>query len=451
MGNRSGVRLVGRSLALATLSFVLAGPCVATGESPADDAFLNQIEVRALRYFEENTHPVTGLVRDRARNDGSTPAGAASRAYDVASIAATGFALASVANAAERGFVTREYAERYCLRALRFVEGTLFKYRGWLYHFVEWSTGRRYGRSEVSTVDTALFLAGALYAGAVFSGTDVERIADRLYRAVDFPDMMTDGAGNRVDGGSPSFVGPRPDPAKRTLSMGWTPEGGYLAAQWNRYAEQLVLLVLGLGSPTFPLPPAAWRAVERHETPDASGAPIYGGDLPLFVHQYSHLFLDFRHFDDGYRNYADNSVRAAVLNRAVCAGDASKQTYRAGLWGLSAGGSPWGYRAYGPKYHDGTVCLGCAAASYPFLSHALDRDFDAWRKLPWWDRLWGRYGFSDSTNLDADWFDPDAIGITIGAAYLALASRDGVDAPTVWSRFQSIGAVREGLRRAAFH
>jgi hypothetical protein len=206
--------------------------------------------------------------------------------------------------------------------------------------------------------------------------------------------------------------------------------------------------VLGLGSPSHPLPPAAWRAVERFESPDENGRPVYGGDLPLFVHQYSHLFLDFRDFDDGFRNYADNSVRATLFNRAVCSLDRTRETYRVGLWGLSAAGSPWGYRAYGPTWHDGTVCLGCAVASYPFASRTLDDDFHTWKALPLWPRLWGRYGFSDSTNVDAGWFDPDVIGITVGAGYLALASRQGVGAPTVWSRFESIAAVKTGLERA---
>lgn len=397
------------------LAFVL-GAVPALGVRPAD--LERELAARAFRYFVDHANPRTGLVRDRARNDGAPM----SVHYDVASIAATGFGLAVLAHGARAGRIPRAEAESAVERTLRTV-AELDHHRGWLYHFVDWETGARAYRSEVSTIDTALFLAGALYAGAVFPGTAVARLAGALYDRVDFEAMLTNGG---------------TIPGKRSLSLGWLPETGYLPWNWDEYAEQAILLVLGLGHHR-PLPREVWRSWSR-------GAYPYGANLPLFIHQYSQLFLDLRAFRDGYENYFENSARAVAWNRRSCLFKTASKTYASGLWGLSASGSRFGYRAFSPAYEDGTVCLGCAAASLPFLPRVVRSDFRRWIRHSEWDSLWGTYGFDDSVNLDFGWYDPDVLGITLGALYLALA--DAASDP-VWPLFSRIPSVRRGLLRAS--
>jgi hypothetical protein len=398
--------------------------------APARADIRRDLEIHALRYFVEQSHPKTGLVKDRALN---TPGGKRTRKNQapMASLAATGFGMAVLANAATRGFVTRAFAMDRIHRALAFTRLRLEHRKGWLYHFVHWETGARFGLSEISTVDTAWFLAGALYASAVFPGTGIEKLTRDLYERLDFADMMTHGGAA---------------PGKRTLSMGWTPEQGYLPYQWDSYSEHVLLLVLGLGHPTRPLPQQSWEAWARYTLPIGTGEFLLGHDQSLFIHQYSHLFLDFRALWDGPLNYASNSRLATERDRELCASDARFATYREGFWGLSASGSPRGYFAFSPTFHNGTVCPACAGASAPFLPALVLADLEKWKTGPYAAKLWGRYGFPDSLNLDDNWFDPDAIGITVGALYLALANLD--HATSLWGAFQRIPEVRRGLSRA---
>lgn len=382
------------------------------------DGFSRELAARSLRYFVDNAHPETGLVRDRASNFAATP-----RRNRVASLAATGFGFAVWATAVERGEMDRALAQSLCSRALSFVEEKLFHHRGWLYHFVDWETGERWRDAEISTIDTALFMAGALHAAHVFKGTDVEARASRLYSRLDFHDMMT-------NGGTLA--------AKRTLSHGWTPEGGYLRANWDSYSELLILVLLGLGHPERPLPDEAWLAWRRR-VPEEPGL---GLGLPLFVHQYSHLFVDMRELGTEGASFFENSIAATELDRLGARSDRRYLSYREGLWGRSASGSREGYRAYSVTEHDGTVCPGCAGASLLFEPEIVARDLEAWATGEWGERIWGRYGFSDSINLDREWFDPDALGITVGPLYLALGELHETAAP--WRATRE----RDWVRRA---
>lgn len=387
-----------------------------------------EIEKRSLQFFREHTHPVTGLALDRAPNRAPDPL---DRPNTMASLASTGFGMAVLANASARGLVPRETARLTILKGLRFVWNRLEHHHGWLYHFVDWSTGARFGRSEVSTVDTGWFIAGALTAAAYFPGDEIDTLAHQLYQRLDFDDMRTHG-------------GLKPD--KRTLSMGWSPEVGYLPPQWDTYSEHLILHILGLGHPTRPLALESWKAWRRRTLDLAPGIRLMGSDQSLFVHQYSHLFIDFRKWRDGTFNYFHNSVLATSRDKTLCAADGRFASYREGFWGRSASGSTHGYAAFSPVFHDGTVCPGCAGASAPFLPRSVLADLDAWVKGSHGTRIWGRYGFADSVNLDVDWVDPDVIGITVGALYLAMADLRPAARP--WALFETDPAVRRGLYRA---
>jgi hypothetical protein len=398
--------------------------------SPSDAAFLDELQHRAFRYFWEQSDPGTGLTRDRAGNFGDE-----TRAP--ASMAATGFGLTALGIAVDRGWVPREEAYARALACLEHLLHRQAHVRGWFHHFVDAASGEPAAGSEVSSIDTALLLAGALSAGRYFPGTEVERLASELYARVDFPWMMTDGGAN---------------PRQRTLSMGWTPEG-FLKARWDAYSEHIVLYLLGLGSPTHPLPADAWTAWRRPE------APVTQASGPLFTHQFPQLWLDLRGRRDAGHDYFDQSVRATLQHRdAAVAASKDFATYGPNCWGWTACDGPEGYRAYGADpadpVHDGTVApaaAGGSAAFTPALSVAALR----WMKETYGDRVWGRYGFSDAFNTDPRWRErfnadglwrsPDAVGIDQGAILLAVENaRTGA----VWKNFMGAEPVRRALERA---
>ena len=250
---------------------------------PATDhlrpATIHLLQEETFAYFIHETNRRNGLVRDKTR-----------RAWP-ASIAAVGMALTAYPVGVERGFIRREEAVRRVLTTLRFFwkspqgEGTAATgYKGFYYHFLDMETGRRAHRSEVSTVDSALLFAGALTAAAYFQGDDerereIRALADALYRRADWRWAMGRGP---------------------TVTHGWRPEGGLMPYRWEGYDEALILYVLGLGSPTHPLPPESYAAwLSTYEWQEVYGIPQVAAG-PLFVHQLSHIWIDFRGIKDAY-------------------------------------------------------------------------------------------------------------------------------------------------------
>lgn len=382
-----------------------------------------EIQKHALQYFLDNSNPTTGQVLDKACNfSASCP-----EASHVASIAATGFGLAVIANASTRGWVTEKFAARYARKTIAFAVKHILRRRGWFIHFYDWQSGARVWNSEYSTIDTAIFLAGALYASEVLHDPQITAMTFEIYRAADFWDMMTNGGTL---------------PNKRTLSMAYFDKTGYTAAQWDMYAEEMILLVLGLGHPTHPLPPEIWRAFHR----DRAKNGLMGATEPLFVHQYSQLFIDFRSFSDGYKNYFENSRLVSLYQRHLRDEIAVSRTLRAGFWGFSAGWSPSGYQVSSPFQHGATVCIGCSIASSMFLPNRVLSDVNGWLRGPYAKRIWGRYGFTDSINIDRAWFSNVVLAITVGPEYLSLANLDS--SHSVWKNFMTIPEIKNGLARA---
>jgi len=227
--------------------------------------------------------------------------------------------------------------------------------RGWYYHFVDMRTGQRVWDSEISSIDTSLLLAGALMIGQYLGDPEVKGLAEELYRRVDFRWMQTDG-GKR--------------PFEKLLGHGWVPERGFLPFRWGSYCEHMLLYLLAIGSPTRPIPADSWYAWARPVGEYAGHRTFAIG--PLFVHQFSHAFVDFRGRRDrqGY-DYWESSVAATKANRQFCIDNSGKyRTYRADVWGLSASDGQSGYRAYaappGRVVHDGTVTPWAAVASIVF-------------------------------------------------------------------------------------
>ncbi len=232
------------------------------------------IERTAVQFFIDHAHPVTGMVRDKAENfRDETPDN------NVSSIASTGFGLAVIAHASVQGQLTREFAQNYCTRAVRFMRDKVPREHGWFLHWIDWETGERAWNAEYSTIDSALFLAGALYAARIFPNTECASITAEIYRDTDFMAAMTDSGAK---------------PEKRSINMAYHVGKGWIDGNWDMYAEQRLLIILGLGHPVNPLPEDAWLAFARDTRDLPSGEKVMGLHEALFVHQYSELFLDFR-------------------------------------------------------------------------------------------------------------------------------------------------------------
>jgi hypothetical protein len=368
---------------------------------------------------------------------------------DRASISTTGYAIAVFTSAFVQGLMGREDATNYILKTLRFVNKNHERMtrKGWFLHFVEWETGSNYkGKSEYSTSDTANFIAGALYAGQVFEG-EIKAIADDLYRAIDFEDMMTDG-GTKLE--------------KRTLSLSFRVEDGkgkkkgYSPFQWDHFAQEVMLLILGLGSPTHPLPKESWAAFKREAIRLPNGKILVGYDKALFTHQYSEIYLDLSHFQDGQVNFFENARLASIYNRDVCLSDPNHRTFAAGFWGLSAGSGPPEGKQSGVKYvvnmptkYNGVATIGCAAASVMYLPDLVMSDIKKWLDGPYGEKIWGRYGLADGIDLDNrdhPWVAPDVHGITVGPMFLSLANTRFET--SVWKDFNHIPWVIAGLETA---
>ncbi|MBM3214977.1 hypothetical protein FJZ36_08695 [Candidatus Poribacteria bacterium] len=409
-----------------TMVLTLAVLWAAATPSLADMApVLRELDPKLFAYFAAEADLRTGLVKDRAGNF-------APDEYTVASIAATGFGLAVLAVGAERGWIAADEARSRAERTLRYIRDDLPHEHGWFYHFVDMRDGSRVWNCEVSSIDTALLIAGALVAGQYFAGTKVQRLADDVYGRVDFEWMLTDGGSK---------------PKSLTLSHGWTPEKGFIQHRWDSYSEATILYLLGMGSPTHPIPTKSWNAWKRPTGSYAGHRTFRSG--PLFTHQFSHAFVDFRSKRDAKgHDYWSSSVAATLANRQFCADHSA--LYGAHLWGLSACDGPDGYRAYsappGRVEHDGTVAPLAVAASIVFAPELVTKTL-AHVRATYGSRVWGRYGFSDAFSPSREWWDQDTIGIDVGAALLMLANhRDEL----VWRLFMGVPAVQRGMRLAGF-
>lgn len=364
-------------------------------QSLSDDELLDVISRKAFDYFVQEKDRATGLVRDRAGNFRRGGPGAP------ASIAGTGFGLTALGVGVERGWIDRGTAQESVRRTLEFFLKQAPEEHGFFYHFLDPRTGKRSGKSELSPIDTALFVAGALFAAEYFDDPGIRQLADQIYQRVDWPWMMHGG---------------------KTLALAWSPEEGFNKRRWDHYDESMILYLLAIGSPTHPIPASTWQEIAR---PVGSYAGYRVIQMPpLFTHQYSHIWIDFRNKNDGFADYFQNSVNAARANREFCIRQASKfSSYGPNSWGLTASDGPFGYKAYGAPpgwaIHDGTIApTGCGGSIVftPEESIACLRYF--YEELG--DSLWGTYGFSDAFNLDKKWFSDQALAIDQGALLLMI-------------------------------
>ncbi|HTR67096.1 MAG TPA: glucoamylase family protein, partial [Terriglobales bacterium] len=396
-----------------------ARPPQQTTLSPEDDAFLDEVEKANFQFFWEQADPKTGMVKDRcnvnAQDNGI-----------VASIAATGFGLTALCIGEKRGFVARPDARERVLTALRFLWKKLPHHRGFFYHWANISTGERVWDSEVSSVDTAILLCGVLSCREHFRDRDISQLANLIFNRVDWTWLSED---------------------TPLLPHGWSPEIGFLPYRWDLYSELMMMYLLGIGSFTHPLRPATWDAWKRL-TFEYDGLRYIGSYAPLFVHQYSQAWFDFRGKRDRYADYFHNSAIATDVHRRFCI-ELSKKfpDYSDDLWGITASDSDKGYVVWGgpPAVGpiDGTVVPSAPAGSLPFLPQPTMRVLRTIRTR--YGKAWSKYGFVNAFNPLTDWYDDSVVGIDTGITMLmAENARTGF----VWETFMKVPEAQRGMEFA---
>lgn len=395
------------------------------------EAFLDDMQRRGCLYFSEQVGAETGQVLDRAAAIATPLHLAAARDPRIsASIAATGFGLSALCIAEYRGYQARAKIIAQVRRTLRFHLHNLPHEHGFLYHFNDVDRSVALSGSEVSPIDTALFLCGVLTVRAHFHGDrEIVELATRLYERVDWPWMQN---------GDP------------TLAMGWR-DGKFLASRWNHYCELMMLYLLAIGSPTHPIDATAWQAFARPRIRYA-GLDYIGADDPLFVHQYSHAFFDFRNQRDQYADYFANSVAATRAHKAFCL--SLGRPYSDDYWGISASDSAGGYTAWGgPSVNgegfggiDGSVVPCAAAGSLPFTPAACLRVLLALKAN--YPKSYGRYGFCDALHPTAGWYDADVLGIDQG---ISVVMAENLRTGFLWKTFARNPEVTIAMQRAGFH
>jgi hypothetical protein len=396
-----------------------AGPSTFTH---ADDKFLDDFERRGIAYFMDTADPVTGLMPDRAKADGSGVG-------DMSSIAAIGFGLSAICIGDEHGWISHKDAYDHCLRVLRFMRDRAPGAHGFFYHFLNMHDGSRIGDTELSDIDTALLLAGALTARQHFPGTEVAAVADTLYRRAEWAWFTT------PDG---------------TLSMDWKPEKGFSKSRWDNFSEGPLIYLLGLGSPTHPLPSSSWDAWKRRPIEVYAGL-TYVQYPTLFTQQYPQVWFDLRGLRDNYADYFHNSQLATIGQRQWCMDDLKKTfpAYGPRVWGITASDTEHGYEGWGgPPAQgqiDGSVVPAAAAGSLAFEPRLCLDTLEHMRSN--WSSAYRKYGFVDCFNPNNGWQDTDCLGIDIGPSILmAENARTGF----VWKTFMSCPEARAALMAAHF-
>ena len=392
------------------------------GLSQVQEAFLEELEHASFQFFWEQGNPETGIVRDRC--NATQP-----NKSDVGSIASTGFGLTALCIGDAREYVSHIEARERALNTLRFLWKKMPNHRGFFYHWANVNTGERIYDSEVSSVDTAILLCGILTCRQHFAHSEVSALAYDIFNRIDWSWLSED---------------------TTLLPHGWTPEGGFLQYRWDEYSELMMMYLLGMGSESHPLPPQAWGAWKRL-TFEYDGIRYIGSFAPLFVHQYSQAWFDFRNKRDQYADYFLNSAKATEAHKRFCL-DLAPQfpDYTEDLWGITASDSVKGYVVWGGPPAtgpiDGTVVPCAAGGSLPFLPDETLPVLQT-MKNHYGQRAWTRYGFVDSFNPLTNWYDTDVIGIDTG---ITMLMAENLRTGFVWNTFMKNPEAMRGMQKAGF-
>jgi len=389
---------------------------------------LNLIEKKAFDFFWETYNSTTGLMGD------------ADVARNRCSIASVGFGLSAFCIADIRGWVNHQEVYDRVLKTLNsfykdsakgndiYVEGT----HGLFYHFINTNTGKRNGKSGVSTIDSAILMAGILHTMQHFKGTEIENLARNIYLNAEWDWFI------RENG---------------AIAGTWRPETG-LTGEYKGYNEYILVYLLGLGSPTHSIPQSSWKVWAsgpgfRWQKPYEDIGPFltpHGEMRPeAYLYQFPACWFDFRRKKDHYADYWENGVNALKANRRICINWGKEHHYPEELWGWTACNGPDGYQGFMHPYN-GTIAPSAVAASMPFIPDlslpTLKYMYDKYS-----DKIWGKYGFTDAFNPYQNWYDDRFLGIDQGNMVLMLENfRSGM----VWKEFMSVPYVKEAMKKAGF-
>jgi hypothetical protein len=422
---------VGATVAAGSALSALTLPPALPKLKPEERQFLEDYAKRSFRFFWDQWNHRTGLFLDRGRMDGS-PSG-----NNVGSVAATGFGLTALAIGADHGWISKEQARTRALTTLRFLWAHAFHDHGWFFHFMDASTGVRRMESEISSVDTALLLAGVLSVQGYFStDREIHLLAKQIFERVDFVWMLN---------GSPLI-----------LSHGVRPGSGFINFRWTAYSEASILYLLAIGSARHAIPPDSWYAWLRPEVHYEKWKFISGG--PLFTHQYSHAWVDFRHQKDGdpsFLDYFENSQIATYAHRDFCISLQSRYgDYGPNMWGVTVSDSPSGYVNWGgttaSNLINGTL-VPCAAAGSLMFAPEICLPVLLEMYNVYGDKIYQRYGFTDAFNPNWKdeklWVNQDVVGIDVG---IALLSIENLLTGNVWRWFMRNQYIQSAMERVGF-
>ena len=404
----------------------------------SDDEFLDYVQQANFDYFWYWANPLNGLIPDRSTT--TSPC----------SIAAEGFGLTAIGIGIDHGWISRADGAAFVNTALNTfyllpqgpTTNEIIGYKGWFYHFLDMNTGLRTWSSELSSIDTCLFLAGVLYVKQYFNGTNatetaIRSTADAIFNRVDWNFMSQGTAG---------------------VAMGWQPTTGFSGyGNWTGYNEGMIIYCMGLGTSTSPLPPAAWGVWTSGYTWQTLFGQSYVTIGPLFCYEYSHCWIDFRFQVDAYLNnrgitYFENSRRAALAQVAYCA-TTPFTGYSSTFWGLTAcdGPSPTGYTARGLPAagyasDDGTIAPCAAGGAICFAPEyclpTLKAIYTSYRT-----KLWTESGFHDAFNIAKNYWDTDELGIDQGPIVVMI---ENYRTQRVWRLFMQNPEIPRGLQHAGF-
>jgi hypothetical protein len=424
-------------------------------EIPAHhSSMLDELQRDAFAYFVYEFNKENGLVVDKTL-----------QANWPASIAATGLALATYLVAVERGWMEREEALQRTLVALRFFHNSpqgkqpsATGYKGFYYHYLDMKTGRRAFKSELSTIDTAYLIGGMLAAASYFQGEtqaedEVRRLAETLYRRIDWDWARAQGP---------------------TLCHGWKPETGFLSYRWEGYDESLLLYLLALGSPTHSIPAESYTAVIQNHI----WRKIYDYELlyagPLFVHQYPHMFVDFRELQDNYMrekgiDYFENSRLSTLVQQQYAIRNPKEFAgYGEFCWGITASDGPgpatlkldgiervfYDYIARGVPYgpDDGTLAPWAVVASLPFAPEIVLPSIENLNRLKLKENVYGykatfNPSFPDKSHNKYGWVSSYHYGINQGPIVLMI---ENYRTEFLWKLMKQCPSILQGLRKANF-
>jgi hypothetical protein len=444
----------------------ITGPLAPSQLTLRQTAFLDTLERRTFNWFWETSNPSNGLTPDRYPTK------------SFSSVAAVGFALTAYPIGIERNYISRAAGADRVLLTLRFMYNApqgpqatnVTGYKGFFYHFLDMQTGYRFQQVELSTIDTSLLLAGVLFCQSYFTGDTqteiaVRAYADSLYRRVDWQWIR---------------------PKAPFVSMGWRPENGFIDYDWHGLNEGIILNILALGSPTHPIDRAAWDAYTSTYHWDEFYGYQHLQFAPLFGHQYSHIWIDFRGIQDDYMrakgiDYFENSRRATYSQRAYATANPNGwKDYGPDIWGLTAGdgpfdttiviaGQPRQFHSYaargaaaGEIRDDGTIAPTAAGGSIAFAPEITVPALIRMREK-YADNLFTTYGFLDDFNPTlgtisvtakygkvvpgSGWFDTDYLGIDQGPI---IAMIENYRSDLVWKTMRKNPYIIAGLKKAGF-